>query len=132
MRHDTMGVSDIAIEHGALTRQLASLQRHVSEQMQANARHVRALEGEVVRLRAQWIVMRTGQFWGLGTAGAVRPLARHAPPTAPAAEMAEASSVICQTACVGHAHPWLEADGQCRRTGLACEHVTAPTRSTTA
>ncbi|MEZ5702753.1 MAG: hypothetical protein R3E42_13695 [Burkholderiaceae bacterium] len=35
----------------------------------------------------------------------------------------EAQAVICQTGCVGHAHPWLAPDGQCRRSGDACERI---------
>ena len=125
-RHDSMAAREIAIEHAALTRQLASAQRRLSEQMQANAQRVHALEGEVVQLRAQLIVARSCMLWGLSTAGVMRPLARRASVAHAAAEMAamaEASSVICQTGCVGHAHPWLEADGQCRRTGASCVHV---------
>lgn len=121
---DSLAVREIAAEHAALTRQLAGMQRRVSEQMQASAQRVRALEGDVVQLRAQLIVARTCLLWGLSTTGAMRPLARRARAAAAAvdtAAMAEASSVICQTACVGHAHPWLEADGQCRRTGTVCE-----------
>lgn len=122
--HDSAAARELAIEHGALTRQVAGLQRRVGEQLRAYALQVSALEDEVLHLRAQLIVSRTSLLWGLGVAGVMKPLARRARLLAERAEagaMQEASSVICQTGCVGHAHPWLEADGQCRRTGQACE-----------
>ncbi|QHE88653.1 hypothetical protein [Hydrogenophaga sp. BPS33] len=132
-RQDSLAAREIAVEHAALTRQLASVQRRVGELMRANAQRVQVLECEVVQLRAQLVVTRTSLFWGLSMTGAMRPLAQRAQMFAAAAEaaaMAEASGVICQTGCVGHAHPWLEADGQCRRTGVACEHVATPRTST--
>lgn len=125
-RHDSLAVREIALEHGVLTRQMAGLQRRVGEQMRAWAQQVSTLQDEVVHLRAQLIVSRTCLLWGLGVAGVVKPPLRRARAVAAGAgtqAMAEASSVICQTGCVGHAHAWLEADGQCRRTGVACTHV---------
>lgn len=127
VRHDSAAVRELAIEHGALTRQVAGLQRRVGEQLRAYAQQVSVLESEVLHLRAQLIVSRTSLLWGLGVAGVMKPLARRARSlaegAAEAGAMREASSVICQTGCVGHAHPWLEADGQCRRTGMACSQV---------
>ena len=123
-RHDSVAAREIAIEHGVLTRQVAGLQRRVGEQLRAYALQVSALQDEVLHLRAQLIVSRTSLLWGLGVADVMKPLARRARSLAERAEasaMQEANSVICQTGCVGHAHPWLEADGQCRRTGQACE-----------
>lgn len=125
-RHDSVAAREIALEHGALTRQVAGLQRRVGEQLRAYALQVSALEDEVLHLRAQLIVSRTSLLWGLGVAGVMKPLARRARPLDGRTEahaMAEASTVICQTGCVGHAHPWLEADGQCRRTGTACVQI---------
>jgi hypothetical protein len=121
-RHDRMAAREIAIEHGVLTRQMAGLQRRVGEQMRAHAQQISSLEEEVLHLRVQLVIARTCLLWGLGAAGVLRPVPRRArTAVADAVEaMAEASSVICQTGCVGHAHPWLEADGQCRRTGTAC------------
>lgn len=129
-RRDSAAARELAIEHGALTRQVAGLQRRVGEQLRAYALQVSALEDEVLHLRAQLIVSRTSLLWGLGVAGVMKPLARRARWPAGQAEagaMREASSVICQTGCVGHAHPWLEADGQCRRTGVACTQLTGQT-----
>lgn len=126
VHQDSLTVREIAIEHGVLTRQMAGLQRRVGEQMRAYAQQVSALQDEVTHLRAQLIVSRTCMLWGLGVAGVVKPLVRRARAVAPRVEtvsMAEADGVICQTGCVGHAHPWLESDGQCRRTGNACTQV---------
>lgn len=124
-RHDSAAARELAQEHGALTRQMASLQRRVSEQVRAQALRLAELEEEVLCLRGQLIVARTCMLWGLGVAGVARPVLRRPRPSAVATHetMAEASGVICQTGCVGHAHPWLEADGQCRRTGVACSQV---------
>lgn len=124
-RHDSAATRELALEHGALTRQMASLQRRVSEQVRAQALQLAALEEEVLCLRGELIVARTCMLWGLGVAGAARPVVRRprAPVVAAQDHMAEASGVICQTGCVGHAHPWLEADGQCRRTGVTCNQI---------
>jgi hypothetical protein len=132
--HDGAAAREIALEHGALTRQVAGLQQRVGEQLRARALQVAALEDEVLHLRAQLVVSRTSLLWGLGVAGVTKPPARRARPQAPHAEanaMAEASSVICQTGCTGHAHPWLEADGR-RRTGAACSQLTAGTEGASA
>ena len=125
-RHDSVAAREIAIEHGVLTRQMAGLQRRVGEQMRAYAHQVSALQDEVVHLRGQLIVSRTCMLWDLGMAGVMKSVVRRARKPAVQAganAMAEASSVICQTGCVGHAHPWLEADGQCSRTGTACTQI---------
>jgi hypothetical protein len=123
-RHDSVATREIAIEHGVLTRQMAGLQRRVGEQMRACAQQVSVLQDEVVHLRGQLIVSRTCMLWDLGRAGVMKPVVRRAREVAPQVEsMPEASSVICQTGCVGHAHPWLEADGQCSRTGTACTQI---------
>lgn len=111
-------------EHSLLLRQLAGLQRRVSEQLGACASPLMALDGEVLRLRAQLMVARTGVLWGLGVESLAWTAASRARaplrPVPVRAAMQEAAAVICQTGCVGHAHPWLEADGQCRRSGQAC------------
>ena len=123
-RHDSVATREIAIEHGVLTRQMAGLQRRVGEQMRACAQQVSVLQDEVVHLRGQLIVSRTCMLWDPGRAGVMKPVVRRAREVAPQVEsMPEASSVICQTGCVGHAHPWLEADGQCSRTGTACTQI---------
>ena len=42
-----------------------------------------------------------------------------------AAQWPESDAVLCQTACVGHAHHWLQDDGHCQRKGGECERVPA-------
>ena len=116
-------------EHCLLLRQLAGLQRRVSEQLGACASRLTALDSEVLRLRAQLMVARTGILWGLGTeslAWTTGPRARAHRPGPAQHTMSEAQAVICRTGCVGHAHPWLEADGRCRRSGQACERSASP------
>lgn len=121
----------LAQEHGALVRLLGGLQRRVATLQAEHAQALGDLQAEVLRLRAQLVASRTRVFWGLaaGVDGssavslADEPVARtdHRPSGGVSATLAAASTVICQTGCMGHAHPWRDADGQCRRTGLACE-----------
>ena len=116
----------LAAEHGILLRQLARLQQRVSEQLQGAARRQRALESQNLRLRAELVRLRTAEAWRLpatattrgASASPARPPVVRVDPT-----LREAQAVICQTGCTGHAHPWLEEDGHCRRTGLACERL---------
>ena len=116
---------EVSTEHGALTRRLAGLQSRVDAQLRASNEKVLALEGEVLRLRTQLVLARTCVLWGLNAMVLTRPLQqRRTKPEGTLPSLAEASGVICQTGCVGHAHPWLDADGQCRRTGVACNQVT--------
>ncbi len=141
-RFDSATARELVSEHGALTRLLAGLQHRMGELLRTHALQVQALESEILRLRGQLVVARTGLLWGLprgrrlaGTlalrpAPTARPSAAAAAP-APVSDPAlhEANAVICQTGCVGHAHPWLEVDGQCRRTGQACELRSEPSAS---
>lgn len=116
-------VTGLSEEHGVLVRRLAQLQQRVGEQLQAGARREALLEADNLRLRAELIRMKTSVAWGLRGAAMVAPppprLRVVNPGTAPGLEAAQA--VICQTGCAGHAHPWLDPDGQCRRTGRSCE-----------
>lgn len=93
--------------------------------LEARTAREAALVTQNLRLRAELVLLRTAVFWGLGAATVLR-----RPPATPArvrprleAGAREAQAVICQTGCAGHAHPWLEADGQCRRSGEACDRV---------
>lgn len=123
------GPADAAVlsEHGALLRQWGGLQRHMDTVLRAAAAREAALAGENLRLRAELVLLRTSVFWGLGT-GRLQCPPRARPVTARPpleAHAREAQAVICQTGCVGHAHPWRDADGQCRRSGQACEPMSA-------
>lgn len=114
---------ELVVEHGVLMRQIGGLQRRSSEQRQASAAREAALLADNLRLRAELVLLRTAVFWGLSAAVVLRRPALPRPAGRPnyATEAREAQTVICQTGCVGHAHPWLEADGQCRRSGQVCE-----------
>jgi hypothetical protein len=131
-RRDAVPAQQLVAEHGALMRQIGGLQRRCSDMLRASAARETALVGENLRLRAELVLLRTSVFWGLGAAAVLRrpTAARVADRVALEAHAREAQAVICQTGCVGHAHPWLEADGQCRRSGQACDRVdvTAPER----
>lgn len=114
---------ELVLEHGTLLRRLAALQQRVSEQLTARERRVAELEGHALRLQAELVLLRTSVFWGLGAVAVQRrpPRRRTQTEMAAAPELRAAQAVICQTGCVGHAHPWREADGQCRLTGQTCE-----------
>ena len=115
---------ELAQEHGVLMRQIGGLQSRCTELLRSSSSRVAALEGDNLRLRAELVLLRTSVFWGLGAATVLRrrsPAVRSRPPVEAGAR--EAQAVICQTGCVGHAHPWLDAEGQCRRSGQACDRV---------
>jgi hypothetical protein len=113
----------LCAEHSALLRQMAALQRRVSEQVTQQAARLAAVEAENFRLRAALVRSRTAVLWGLPPTSSALPVRRPAPRSAtPVVERKwrEAQAAICQTGCVGHAHAWLDDQGQCRRTGEAC------------
>ena len=123
----------LGMEHGTSTeyhvllRMWGRLQNDVSTQNQAHAKALRALESEVLRLRADLLITRTALCWGMGAGGlavAKRPLRRlnSAPATQSPAPSA-ADEVLCRTACEGHAHHWLDEDHGCARTGQACHRL---------
>jgi len=116
---------ELAHEHGVLLRQMGGLQRRCTEQLRISASRVAELESENLRLRAELVLLRTSVFWGLGAATVLRRARSQAVMSRPPVEAGarEAQAVICQTGCVGHAHPWLDEDSQCRRSGQACERV---------
>ena len=112
-------------EHSALLQQMGALQKRVSEHFAEYARRVTLLEADNLRLRAELVRSHTSVLWGLQGAAVGVPLRRQTiPPAAPPVvehPWREAQAVICQTACVGHAHVWLDDDGQCRRSGERCQ-----------
>lgn len=128
LRHDSASLCELACEHGVLLRQLGRLQHRLTEAMSAHRQQQARLEQDNLRLRAELVLLRTSVLWGLGAVAmvAMPPAARPPQRAASNASVREAHSVICQTGCVGHAHPWLEPDGQCRRSGQACERLAAP------
>jgi len=121
--HRPPAPQELEREHGAMLRLLGGLQQRMDEVGRQHLREVRQLQAEALRLRAELVLLRTRVSWGLGmNAGLRQPRSVREPGRPPLAPRTnEAQAVICQTGCVGHAHPWLEADGQCRRSGQACE-----------
>lgn len=124
-RNESSMASELVREHGVLLRQIGALQRRCTELLRSSASRIAALEADNLRLRAELVLLRTALAWGLGAAALSRAAKVQRRPTPPSRDPAlrEAQAVLCQTACVGHAHPWLAADGQCRLHGQACERV---------
>lgn len=128
-------------------RHHARVQQRVSETVRQMAARIEALEADLLRHRAQAVLERTAKWWAIplrsrrswrawprGQASvAQKALVRlvfHSQPLDQAAASNVApdawrasDEVLCQTACVGHAHHWLGADGQCQRKGGDCERV---------
>lgn len=108
-----------------LSRQLGGLQLRVSTLLAQQRAEIGRLDREAVRLRGQLLVTRTALLWGLAVAAVqARPAgtdertSRERTPMLP-----EARPVLCQVACIGHAHAWLDDQGQCTRDGQACERM---------
>lgn len=130
-RRSTLVIRELVTEHGTLLRRLAQLQQRVSDQLQTAERRQRDLEADNIRLRAELVRVRTALVWGLRPAALLRravPAQRREVGDVREA-MPEAQAVICQTGCVGHAHPWLGEDGQCLRSGQACERLAEDAQS---
>jgi hypothetical protein len=115
-RRPTSPVPDLMAEHAALARWLGQLQRRMGTVQHDHRQQVAALKADLMRLRGQTLVLRTATFWGLGGL-----LLAPADSAARVPVWRDASAVICQTGCVGHAHPWRDDQGLCRRTGKACQ-----------
>ena len=116
--------ADLLSEHATLVRWLGQLQRRTATLQQEHRQQVATLQAALMRMRGQALLLRTATFWGLSAAVlASTGSAQHAAPVLRAAHPVwrEASEVICQTGCVGHAHPWRDDQGLCRRTGEACQ-----------
>lgn len=119
---------DLVHEHGVLLRQWAGAQQRMSDMAAAHACRCAALEAELLRQRARWIIATTRLLWGLGWPGlphAYRDRQARASAHAEGA-ITSARDVLCQTGCVGHAHPWLdESSGDCRLDGQPCGRQTS-------
>jgi len=118
----------LGTEHGVLVRTLARLQGRLDDMLNEQRHQVQALEAEIVRLRGQLLQARTQVLWGLGTVAAqTRSLNALQPRSKPVGAVADAASrVLCQVACVGHSHHWLQTDGGCARTGALCDTTELP------
>jgi len=114
-------VAPLVDEHATLCRQLGGLQRRVSALLLQHENEIRRLDRETVRLRAQLLVARTALLWGLPrSVTQPRPEPRRPAPEPPPPTWPETREVLCQVACTGHAHPWLDAQGHCSRDGQVC------------
>jgi len=135
-------IDHLVPEHGALLRHYAELQRRCSEQACAQAREVARLQQQLIRARAQAIILGSALAWEredrrrLLAAIAdwpepARPAPRPTDDSAHAdAEWLEhslrcADLVICQTGCASHGAFWRVED-HCKRTGKACVLVEQP------
>lgn len=135
-------MNDVTIEHKLLLRHWAGLQDRVSRQSCEQMRRCQALEAELMRLRARWVLATTQMLWGLGWPG-LPATARHAAVLdsdaqedalegLPASAEARAAALICRTGCAGHAHAWLGDEGECKLTGGDCTRVGARAERTLA
>ncbi|WP_298431250.1 hypothetical protein [Ottowia sp.] len=120
----TQPVADeVAAEHAALLRHWAGVQARVSRQACEQAGRCAALEAEVLRWRARWIVATTGLLWGLGWPGLGPAALATAAVRTEDDSPRDAAELICQTGCSGHAHAWRDEEGQCRLSGADCTRV---------
>jgi hypothetical protein len=122
-RRPTFPLPDLVAEHAVLARWLGQLQRRMGVLQHDHRQQVAVLKADLMRLRGQTLVLRTATFWGLSGL-LLAPADRAARvPVLRAVHLAwrEASEIICQTGCVGHAHPWRDDQGLCRQTGKACQ-----------
>ena len=120
---------DLVHEHSVLLRQWAGAQQRISEMAASHARRCAALESELMRQRARWVIATTRLLWGLGWPGLTPlPGARAGiPPIMQASQtssmpvLRSAQELICQTGCASHGHAWLdETSGECRLNGQSC------------
>ena len=120
---------DLLHEHGVLLRQWAGAQQRISDMAAHHARRCAALESELMRQRARWVIATTRLLWGLGWPGltplpgarAGVPPIMQASQTSSMPALRSAQELICQTGCASHGHAWLdETSGECRLNGQPC------------
>lgn len=104
--------AELQREHGLLLRYLGQVQQRLGLRLHR-------LETENLRLRAALVVQRTAWLWGLWPPAGHESRAR----TTRLEPPSSAHRVLCRVGCEGHAHAWLTDEGQCRRTGAACDTV---------
>lgn len=119
---------DVTHEHAVLSRHLGSVQNRIADFMKEKDLALEALSCEIVRLRAQLVIARTFVLWGMDMPSMcvnrkVRASNQVQPSLDGSLALEDARKVICQTGCTGHAHPWLSDEGQCRRSGRACDAI---------
>lgn len=114
-------------EHAVVLRMWGRLQNELSQQVRRQLAERAQWHTEVMRLRASLMLTRTAVLWGMGL-GSPLPPPRPAPHTRRPAtpghtNRTAADEVLCQTACVGHAHHWLNDNLACTRTGQTCHRI---------
>lgn len=111
-------------------RYLGGVQSRCTDLVRQQQHQIDQLQAQLIRLRAQCILERTQNLWGLWSLHAhSRPaslpeagtLSSEVQPPLKDKAWQTAQKIICQTGCMGHAHPWLQSDGQCARTGQECD-----------
>ncbi len=115
---------DVAHEHAVLSRHLGKIQGRISSLIKEKDLALEALTCEIVQLRAQLVIARTFVLWGMDMQSMnrkVRVSTSVQPLIDESLDLEAARKAICQTGCTGHAHHWLSDDGQCRRSGRACD-----------
>jgi hypothetical protein len=114
---------DLVTEHAALARWLGKLQRRMGVLHYDHRQQVAKLNEDVMHLRGQTLVLRTATLWGLGglLLASFGRKERVLLSRTMDATWREASEVICQTGCAGHAHPWRDTQGLWRRTVELCQ-----------
>ena len=126
-RAPTHGVDELQQEHQVVLRMWGRLQHRLGAQLQQQAAEQARWQGEVMRLRAALMLTRTAVLWGMGLADTlpIRRVATPDPCTSPVVSPNQhpVDGVLCLTACVGHAHHWLDNDERCTRTGQPCHRV---------
>jgi hypothetical protein len=111
-------------------RYLGGVQSRCTDLLRQQQHQIDQLQAQLIRLRAQCILERTQNLWGLWSLHArARPeslreagaVSSKVQPLLEDKSWQTAQKIICQTGCMGHAHPWLKSDGQCARTGQECD-----------
>lgn len=111
-------------------RYLGGVQSRCTDLVRQQQHQIDQLQAQLIRLRAQCILERTQNLWGLwsiqtrsGPASlpAAGTVSAKFPPPLKEKAWQTAQKIICQTGCMGHAHAWLKSDGQCARTGQECD-----------
>lgn len=117
---------DVAHEHAVLSRHLGNVQNRISNLIREKDLALEALTCEIVQLRAQLVIARTFVLWGMDMQ--LMCMNRKVLSSTQmqllidgSLNLEAARKAICQTGCTGHAHHWLSEDGQCRRSGRACD-----------
>jgi len=126
-------LSESSLELAIMLRHMGGVQAQVSALVRQQQLQIEQLQTQLMRMRAQRLLDQTQRFWGLddGSRPAnslpLQPMAvsfRKAKPSLTEKAWQAAQKIICQTGCVGHAHHWLQDDGQCARTGQDCDAQT--------